>query len=225
MQKITTVILLLFLCTYLSGCANISDDSTRTRTEGALAGGGIGALLCGGGALLLTKDAGEAAKWAAICGGIGALGGLVYANNVINEKDQYDSTEQWLDACIEETKKNNESMAEYNQNLEKQIASLKEENKTLKSQYKKDKNTKSQLVSQKEKIDELAQKTNESLDVAKKDLENRKQMIAEANNLNSPQKSDYTTSVKAEIETLKANIKELEKHSLELASLSSSMAV
>ena len=89
-----------------TGCSNIHDDSTRTKTEGTLVGGGIGAAL---GALfggLIGGNGKGALIGAGIGAGIGSLAGFFVGKHVADKKAEYASREDWLDDCIAHRLKN-----------------------------------------------------------------------------------------------------------------------
>ncbi len=105
----------------LSSCTNIQDDGTRTRTEGTLAGAGIGALA----GAIIGNQSGNAGAGALIGGAVGGLAGLAYGNHVANKKAQYRSEEAWLDACIAQARSTNQAARDYNRQLSIRIGTLK----------------------------------------------------------------------------------------------------
>lgn len=104
----------------VTSCANIENDQTRTRTEGALAGSVIGALAGG----IIGNQSGRAFEGALIGGGIGALGGLAVGDHVARKKARYASQEEWLDACIARAEQVNANARAYNRGLQSKIANL-----------------------------------------------------------------------------------------------------
>lgn len=108
----------------LGGCSSIRDDSTRTRTEGGLAGAAGGAALGAGvGALVGGKNKSKAAMTgAAIGAAAGGLGGLAYGDSVARKKEGHTRTEDALDARLRTTQRQVGDLRTYNLGLQYQIA-------------------------------------------------------------------------------------------------------
>src|SRR5690349_3263800 len=104
----------------LSGCANIQNDQTRTRTEGALAGSVLGAGL----GAIIGNQSGRAWEGAAIGAVAGGLTGLAVGDHVARKKAGYASQEAWLDACISSAEKVNARTVAYNRSLSSKIKTL-----------------------------------------------------------------------------------------------------
>jgi hypothetical protein len=111
----------------LSGCANIQDDTQRTKVEGTGGGAIIGAIIGGGLAALAGGGGNSIARGAMIGGAAGALLGNAYANHVVAKKKAYASEEAWLDSCIASAKASNANAVAHNQKLATQIAQLKQQ--------------------------------------------------------------------------------------------------
>jgi uncharacterized protein YcfJ len=107
----------------LASCTNIQNDGTRTRTEGALGGAAIGAGL----GALIGAASGNAGRGALIGLASGGIAGLAYGNHVANKKANYRSTEAWLDACIAQARRTNQSARAYNSGLSARITKLRSE--------------------------------------------------------------------------------------------------
>ena len=104
----------------LSGCQNIQNDGTRTRTEGALGGAVLGAGL----GALIGAASGNAGRGALIGLAAGSVTGLAYGNHVANKKANYRSTEAWLDACIAQAETTLRQTQRYHAQLQRQIQLL-----------------------------------------------------------------------------------------------------
>ncbi|WP_009958284.1 YMGG-like glycine zipper-containing protein [Verrucomicrobium spinosum] len=104
----------------LASCANIQNDQTRTRTEGALAGGALGALAGG----IIGNQSGRAWEGALIGAAAGGLAGLAVGDSVARKKARYASQEAWLDACISQAERVNSKAVAYNRSLSQRIREL-----------------------------------------------------------------------------------------------------
>ncbi|QIF05799.1 YMGG-like glycine zipper-containing protein [Roseimicrobium sp. ORNL1] len=105
---------------FVTSCANIKDDQTRTRTEGTLAGGAIGALAGG----IIGHQSGRGFEGALIGAGIGSLAGLAVGDHVARKKARYASQEAWLDACIAQAERVNSNARAFNRSLSSKISNL-----------------------------------------------------------------------------------------------------
>lgn len=105
----------------LSSCANIQDDGTRTRAEGAGAGALLGAVAGG----IIGNQSHHAWEGALIGAAAGGMAGLAYGDYVAQKKANYASREAWLNACIDEAEQINADAVAYNNKLSNRIAELK----------------------------------------------------------------------------------------------------
>nr|WP_320010212.1 YMGG-like glycine zipper-containing protein [uncultured Desulfobulbus sp.] len=217
-------IVVMVLCALLAlvGCTNIKDDGTRTRAEGAGTGAVIGAVAGGILGQLIGGDTQGTLVGAAIGAAVGGAGGYAYGNHVANQKAKYAQEEDWLDACIAQAQQKNAEMVAYNQDLGKQIAKLKRETAQLKKQYKDKKVRTVKLKDKKAATDSLIESANKELASAEDELKAQKSVRTDAAKSG---KGDYAKELDVEIVQLKKNIKELEKRTEELASMSASMSV
>ncbi len=206
----------------LGGCANIKDDGTRTRVEGTGTGAAIGAVAGGVLGQIIGGDTKSTVVGAAIGAAVGGAAGYAYGDHVAGQKEKYAKEEDWLDACIVQARQKNQEIVAYNQDLVRQIGELKKETAALKKKYK-DKNTRiAKLKEKKAATDALLESTNKQLAGAKHELEAQQSVKAEAEKSG---KGDFAVTLDGELEQLKGNIKELEKRTEELASMSASMSV
>ena len=113
---ITTSVIFAF-----ANCTNIQDDSTRTRTEGALGGAAAGGII---GAVIGNQTGAGSGRGALIGATLGGLGGLAYGDHVAKQKSANISKEDWLDQCIVSATKTNNRAYAYNQSLRRKISSL-----------------------------------------------------------------------------------------------------
>lgn len=116
----------------LNSCRSMS-DSTATLAGGtglgALAGGAVGT---GIGALVGGKDRGKAMAIGAIAGAV--VGGIIgnrWGASVVKKKEAYASTEQYIQANIEQMDTRIAQASKLQTSLKNQIASLKQQKSTL----------------------------------------------------------------------------------------------
>lgn len=221
-RKRVWTIILICLFSMVTGCANIQDDGDRTRSEGAGAGAAVGALT---GAILgqiLGGDTSSTLIGAAIGGAVGGAGGYAYGNHVANQKEKYAREEDWLEACLAEAQRTNKAMVDYNNDLRQQIDGLRRDTKALEHQYTDAATRKARLKEKKKTVDGLARAADKELTAARSELAIQNAVVNDARDSGQ---SDYAQSLDNQLETLKANIRELEKQTEELASMSAAMAV
>lgn len=219
--KSVLVVMVCMLLT-ISGCANIKDDGTRTRTEGAGTGAAIGAVAGGVLGQLIGGDTKSTLIGAAIGAAVGGVGGYAYGDHVAGQKEKYAKEEDWLDACLAQARQKNQEMVVYNQDLGRQITTLQQETAALQKQYQEKKTRTAKLQEKKAAADSLLEAANKELASAQNELEAQSSVRAEAQKSG---KGDFAVTLDSEIEQLKGNIKELEKRTEELASISASMSV
>lgn len=213
------LVVLLSLC--LTCCANIEDDGTRTRTEGTLAGAGIGALVGAGiGALVGGRDG------AAIGAGIGAIvgggAGLAVGDHIAGKKAEYASREAWLDACIAQARQVNADTAQYNAQLKKDIRDLDKKSTRLAAAYKKKRANKSALEAETRKIQQQQEEVGNKIASLEQEVSAQKTVVEDARKNNNVSEAQV---IDAEILQMEKQIKQLQEYNEKLASISVRMAV
>lgn len=220
--SILSILTLIAGVSMLSGCANIQDDGTRTRTEGAATGAAAGAIL---GAIIGQVAGGDTESTlmgAAIGGAIGGAGGYAVGNHIANQKARYASEEDWLNACIAEARKKNGEWIAYNKQLSTDIAQLKRDTAALKKEYANQQTRKAKLLEKKMGVDALNAQVAKELAAAREELKAQQSVAVQVREGAS---TDTMNAFDSEIAQLKTNIKDLEKQTNALASLSASMSV
>lgn len=154
----------------LSGCTNIQDDGTRTRTEGALAGTGIGALAGG----IIGHQSGRGVEGALLGAAVGGLAGLAYGNHVANKKSNYASHEKWLDACIANATKVNNNAVAYNNRLSSRITSLRSQIASAKAS-----GNKSELRKLKTSVAQLRRETSQQVKIVDTEIKAQNGVVSE----------------------------------------------
>lgn len=206
----------------MSGCTNIKDDSTRTKTEGTLVGTGIGAgigALLGG---LIGGDGKGALIGAGIGAGIGALSGFLVGKHVADKKAEYASREDWLDDCIAHARDVTRETREYNAKLKKEINSLDKETRTLRASYNKKKASADQLAAKQKEVKELQSANSEVIKKLEEEVKKNKEVVADARKNGNKREANI---LDAEIKKLNTDIVDLKKANKSLASCSSRVSV
>jgi len=190
---------LLIVLIFMAGCAGTS-DKTKTQNQGA----GIGAA--GGAAVgaiigqLIGRDTKSTVIGAAIGGLAGAVGGGLYANHVVNQKDKYASEETYLNDCIASADKVNTETQQYNDTLRSEMQSLDDEANKMVAQYNLKEIKKTDLLAKQKEIDTRHSEAETKL----------KRALAEIA-LQKEARKQLTSASQAQLEQMDNQIKELEK--------------
>ncbi|MDR2726826.1 MAG: hypothetical protein LBC10_02385 [Deltaproteobacteria bacterium] len=218
---VALVIVVSLLGVPLSGCTNIKDDSTRTKTEGTLAGAGLGAAI-GAGIGALAGGGRGALIGASIGATVGGLGGLLVGTHIADQKAKFASEEAWLDACMQRAEQTNTKLKEYNQELTGQIASLDKETKQLQTAYAAKKVDIAQLVAERKKIEGKIQENAQLIAGIEQEIAGQQKVLA---NAQASKKSDESALLDAEIAALKRQKTTLEESNKQLAAMSARISV
>lgn len=222
MKKLTVLLLIMTLCgSSLWGCANIKDDKTRTKTEGTLVGGGLGAAIGAGvGALVGGKKG--AAIGAGIGAGVGAAIGFGVGTHIANKKAEYATEEAWLDACIEDAQRTNDTLREHNSALSAELKILEKQTAALQNSYKAKQASKAQLASEKKKIDQRLKESQKMASWVGDDIQAQGKAIADAK---SSGKKSQAAALEKQIASLKKQKQQLEENNRKLTAMSSRLSV
>jgi hypothetical protein len=154
----------LFLAINLTGCANIKDDQTRTKTEGTLIGSGLGAVIGGGiAAIASSGDSSAMLKGAAIGAAAGGLLGHAYGSKVAARKAEYADNETYLQGCIAELRRERSRVAASNAQTNKRIAAQKQELNQLIALQKNNEPTNERFVALNRSVDSSLKVANDNL--------------------------------------------------------------
>ncbi|MFP7754358.1 YMGG-like glycine zipper-containing protein [Thermodesulfobacteriota bacterium B35] len=222
MKKRSLPIVLFCILALVTGCANIRDDATRTKAEGAGTGAAAGALI---GALIGQLAGGDTSSTllgAAIGAAVGGAGGYAYGSHVAAEKEKYASQEDWINASIAEAEQRNGELRAYSEKLRQELAQLRKELKGLKRRYKQGKVEKDALLAKKGELDKLFRENSQRLAAARDELKAQRSVLDDVSKNGG---SDLAPGLEAQIRAIKAEITKLEQQNEELASMSESMAV
>lgn len=220
MKRALALLMVLALVIGQAGCANIQNDGTRTRTEGALVGGAGGAALGAGiGALA------DGGRGALIGAGIGLLAGLIggYAvgDHIAKQKAKYAREEDWLEACITDLQAKNGEAEAYNAKLVKEIAMIDKDTARIAAQYKKNKATKSVVDDKAAQVSRKQQEVARNIQVLENEVTNYGSAVVDARKNNKLQEAER---LDREIARTKKQIASLKKGEKRLASMSARVA-
>ena len=212
---------MLCLSCALVGCANIKDDSTRTKTEGTLLGAGLGAGL---GALVggLTGGGRGALVGASIGAAAGGLGGYALGTHVANKKAEYASQEDWLDDCIVHAEQFNAEVHNYNAKLGHDIQVLDRQSKALLAQYQRRQIDRKQLRAEYNRVQKSYTDSKKVLSQLEYERTQQQQVARQARRSGDTRRAQ---KLDAEIAKLDRQIKKTREYNNQLANISVRMAV
>ena len=209
------------VCGSLPSCANIKDDETRTKTEGTLTGAGVGAVL--GAIVGALVDGGRgAARGAAIGAGVGGVAGYAYGSHVANQKANYASREEWLDACLVQTEKARRTTTAYNQRLRGELVRLDKETRALEAAYKQGKARRASLSAENQRIQQRASETEQMIRRAETEIGLQNSVVQDAR---AGGEEERAARLEAEVRGLREQVDQLKEQSAQLATMSHRMAV
>ncbi len=206
----------LVLCAALiipTGCANIENDSTRTKTEGALVGTAAGAAA----GAAIGKATGNTGLGLIIGAGVGLIGGFFVGKHIADKKASYASREDWLDACIVQAQDTNTKLAEYNTELKAQIASIDQETTRLAAAYKRQEVSSRALQAESKKIAKQQKDAEKIIAGLQEEIAKQKTVAVDAREGNNTREADI---IEHEIAKMESQIAELREESSKLASMS-----
>jgi hypothetical protein len=208
--------MVLLLSGLVAGCAtNETTDQDRTRLEGA----GVGALVGG----LLGHAIGDG-RGAAIGAVIGAGAGYLVGDEIAKRKQEYASTEDFLDGEIGRTQEFNSTASAYNQKLGLEIAALEKESGELRARYDQGRVDQRALAATR---DDLQRRMDENRDLEEtlaQELEVQTAILAQERNgrdANDP----YLARLENEIKLLQKNLDTLREGSTQLARIDQRLSV
>ena len=225
-KNLFTKAVALLLCFALSGCAT---DQQRTKTQGTVIGAVGGAVLLGGlGALagVLSGNRDNVARYAIAGAAAGAaLGGVAGYNwgaNVAREKAAYANTEDYLDACIGDTRAATAAAQRQNQSLRNQIAQLNAQSQQALVAYQQGQVDRQYLAGASAAVQERRADVQQKAQNLTQQIAIERNALAQARTKGSSAKLQQFNN---EIRALSAQKAELQAHNQELASISNRLGV
>ena len=201
---ITIAVVVLFV----SSCAT---QSEQARTEGTLAGAGIGAVVGGGLGYLIGRDAASAGIGAAIGALAGGAGGYVYADRIAKRHDQLAGKENDLDARITFARGVNEDTQEYNARLQKEVNELEPRITELAAKKTNQEVTQRELEKEKQLLATRVKDANKQLALGQDELQGLKKFRSE--------QKKSSKELDQEIKTLETSLAQMKSNTSALASL------
>ena len=193
----------------LNSCATQNKSALAEGTGigcllGAGIGAGIGALIGGGKGAAIGAGAGAA---------VGCAAGYVYADSVVERRDNLQGKEDSLDAQIQFAQAANSDTQEYNQTLKSKIDEFNKNVTQLNISTENQTTIQSNLKKQKQQVEQELKDSTNALAATQEDLNNLKQFQA-------TQSSTDTVELDNQIAELEYNLNELKQHNNALASMS-----
>jgi uncharacterized protein YnzC (UPF0291/DUF896 family) len=193
---------------FLTSCATQSDQA---RTEGTLAGAGIGAVV-GAGVGYLIGGSGTAAGIGAAIGALsGGVGGYVYADRIAKRHEELAGKENDLDARVAFARGVNEDTLEYNARLKKEVNELEPRINELAAKKKKQEITQRELEREKQALATKVKDASKQLTVGQDQLQDLKKFRSEQKNTSK--------DLDEEIRTLEQSLAQMKSNTSALASL------
>lgn len=197
----------------MTGC--VTTDGDRTRMEGA----GLGALI---GAVVGGLAGGE--EGAIIGALIGGGAGFIVGNEIAKRKQQYATTEEWLDGEIAHVQEINGATATYNQNLRTEIAQLDRDAERLRSQYNAGRVEQSALVSKRTELQKQLTTNRELEQGLVNELKVQERILSDERPAR-PANDPYIARLENEVQTLQRNLNQLRDGSTQLARIDQRLSV
>lgn len=191
-----------------SSCAT---QSEQARTEGTLAGAGIGAVVGGGLGYLIGRDAASAGIGAAIGALAGGAGGYVYADRIAKRHDELAGKENDLDARITFARGVNEDTQEYNARLKKEVDELEPKITELAAKKTNQEVTQRELEKEKQLLATRVKDANKQLALGQDELQGLKKFRSE--------QKKSSKELDQEIKTLEQSLAQMKSSTSALASL------
>lgn len=164
------LLLLTALLCVLSGCTNIQNDTTRTLTEGALAGCAAGALV---GSLAGDNKESVAAGCAA-----GGVAGYAVGHQVARKKQQYANEEAYLRDVLRQAEQQNRAVVELNKQLLLDLDRLQQQEKNLYKNYQTERARQLAMTQMREDARQRLQQARQAIARADQELEGQRQVLA-----------------------------------------------
>ncbi len=211
--KKQTLVVAMMSSLLVTGCA--TNDGDRTRMEGAGLGALIGAVVGG-----IAGDEKGAVLGALIGGGAG----FIVGNEIAKRKQQYATTEEFLDAEVAHVQAINDSTVSYNKNLRTEIAQLDREATRLRSQYTAGQVKQTELEKKRASLQQQLATNRELEQGLVKELKVQERILSEERPARS-QNDPYIARLEKEVKALQANLSQLRDGSSQLASIDQRLSV
>jgi hypothetical protein len=223
MKRVVALLLVVALSVgSLSGCANIQDDGTRTKTEASMVGVVFAATVATTASVLTGQDAKTTVAIATAAAVIGAGLGWGVGSHIADQKAKYANDEAWLEACLQQARKANADLKAHNQELKGQVAALDRQTKKLQADYAVNRADRQQLLAERSNIEKTVEKNKQYIVNAEAEITAQQKVLADARANN---KNRESALLEAEIAALQRQKTQLEKTNQQLASMSARISV
>lgn len=215
--KLTSIVLATTLA--LGGCigGTQTDDTTRTRSEGAIGGALLGALA----GQLLGGDT----KSTLIGASFGAAAGYIVGNEVAKRKQEYKNAEDLIAGETRRTEETLYQVQKANTSLEQDIRNYRVEISRLNQQVKRDSSKRSELKAQKVKLDKRYASAQEALKGVENELETAQTLYKDTKQSAGTKNKGELATWNKKIRALKAEKVALQRNTQQLQAVSQSIAL
>ena len=220
-MHVVAMVLVVLLGLGFTGCANIKNDGTRTRTEGTLVGTGLGAGI-GAGIGALAGGGRGALIGVGIGALVGGVSGYFVGDHIAKKKESYASEEEWLEASIDQAHQVNAEAAQYNDKLKKDVADLDKKSAKLQADYKQKKVTRDAMLAESQAVEKRREEVAANIKILESEIANQNSVLADAKANNKTQEAK---ALDAEIAALQKKLAEMKAYNNKLASISVRVAV
>ena len=213
MRNRGTIVTTAVVVMLLGGCA--TTDEGRTKAEGAGAGAVIGGLL---GYLV------DGSRGAAVGAAIGAGAGFVVGNEIAKRKQEYASTEDFLDGEIARVDEFNRTTTAYNASVRRDLVRLEHEAETLRAQYQAGGVRKEGLQAKRGELQQQLATSKKLEETLATELKVQEAILAEQRE-SRPANDPYIVRLEREVRALEANLDTLREGSTQLARIDQRLSV
>lgn len=206
-RRVKASFALIVVVVFLSSCAT---QGGQARTEGAVAGAGIGAVVGGGLGYLLGGTRGAVAG-AVLGASLVGTAGYVYADQVANRHEMLRGKETDVNTRVAFAEAINSDTRQYNLALQKDVDDFAPKIARLESQVRTQQASRRELAEQKQALSNKIDDANKQVGVASDELQGLKNFRA--------QQSGSSPQLDAQIAALETNLNEMRSKTTSLASM------
>ena len=201
----------------MGGCASMQDKQ-KTQVQGTVLGAAIGATL----GAIIGNQMGDSRKGAILGAMVGGMGGLAYGDHVANKKAQFAKQEDYLDACIAQTRKVHDETQQYNAALQQQIAALDTQSQQLMASYQQQQAARGDVVNMKRQLQDKLAEAQQNLKKVNGEIMIERQVLAQESKTPA---GDRLGQLETQINQLEQQKAQLTEQTQRLAAINNRMSV
>ena len=215
MKRLAMTITAVITVGLLSGCETTMSDQNRTRTEGAAAGAVIGGLL----GWAIDRERG-----AAIGALLGAGAGLAVGDQIARRKQQYATTEDFLEAQIVDTARLNADARAHNNQMRQDTRRLDREAQALRARYDAGAVRQNSLVAKRAELREQIQSGQNMEAKLAQEYEFQTAVLAQERE-QRPKNDPYLARLEREVQALQTALEQTRQGNVQLANIDQRLSV